>query len=64
MIDRQELIAVLDQKTAAPITFPGMAAVLAWREELADAILELDKPAEQPVTDTGTIFHEDPRPAD
>jgi hypothetical protein len=61
-LDRQELIAVLDTHDAAPrdMRDKSGAEVLAWRETLADAILELDKPAEQPVTDTGTIFLEDP----
>lgn len=59
MIDRQELIAVLGRFDVRPPAQSGRDR-FAFREELADAILALDKPGApaQPVTDTGTLFQQ------
>lgn len=50
MIDRQELIAVLDRRGVLPAERHTWPEVLAFREELADAILVLDKPPAPDVT--------------
>lgn len=57
MIDRQELIATLDSYDVRPPVQFSMDR-FAFREKLADAILELDKPPAPDVADTGTIFPE------
>ena len=54
MIDRQELIALLDKMEVAPFSLRGN--LLSFRETLADEILQLDSPPAPDVADTGTIF--------
>jgi hypothetical protein len=51
VIARQELMGVLDQHAGSSLTNSAL-------QELADAILALDKPPTVPVTDTGTMFPE------
>ena len=58
-IDRQALIALLDlQRVGVANSMRKAQQIQAFREELADAILKLDRPPAPDVADTGTLFPE------